>query len=147
MTDSITRSIVLKAPMARVWRALIDPGEFGLWFGVSLDRPFVVGQETTGRMVIASHAGWPWWSRTVTIEPPHRLVFVWSHVETATEDASRAPTTQVEITLEPARDGTRLTVLETGFAALPASRRAGIIRGNEQGWEIQLGNIRAHVER
>ena len=35
-TDRIEREILLKAPRARVWRALSDAEEFGDWFGVAL---------------------------------------------------------------------------------------------------------------
>jgi uncharacterized protein YndB with AHSA1/START domain len=146
MSDSITRSVEFKAPVERVWRALTDHREFGSWFRVALDGPFRVGEATTGRMTYPGYEGWPWFSVTTRMEPPHRLAFAWSHPETREEDPTAAPRTLVEITLEAVPGGTRLTVHESGFEALPPGRRAGVIRGNEEGWTIQLGHVRAHVE-
>jgi uncharacterized protein YndB with AHSA1/START domain len=40
-TDRIEKQVVLRAPMDRVWRAISDSQEFGRWFGVRIDGPFV----------------------------------------------------------------------------------------------------------
>ena len=50
-TDRIEREALLKAPLARVWRAVSDAAEFGRWFGVAFDGPFVEGERLTGRIV------------------------------------------------------------------------------------------------
>ncbi|MFL5414572.1 MAG: hypothetical protein ACJ78Y_01155, partial [Myxococcales bacterium] len=50
-TDRIQKTVFLRAPLERVWRAISDPGEFGTWFGVALDGPFVAGARVTGRIV------------------------------------------------------------------------------------------------
>ena len=42
--DRIIKTIDLKAPVARVWQALTDHREFGRWFRVALDGPFVAGE-------------------------------------------------------------------------------------------------------
>jgi uncharacterized protein YndB with AHSA1/START domain len=47
-TDRIVKQILLRAPVARVWSALTDFQEFGTWFGVRLDGPFVPGKRTSG---------------------------------------------------------------------------------------------------
>lgn len=49
-TDRIEKEIVLRAPRARVWKALTDSREFGTWFRVALDGPFEAGKRITGRM-------------------------------------------------------------------------------------------------
>jgi hypothetical protein len=59
---------------------------------------------------------------------------------------SQEPPTLVEFRLEPAAGGTRLTVVESGFDALPPHRRADARRSNEGGWEEPMRNIRAHAE-
>ena len=46
--DRIEKRIDLRAPIERVWRALTDHVEFGQWFGVALNEPFVVGRPVTG---------------------------------------------------------------------------------------------------
>src|SRR5215204_3836468 len=46
--DRIEKRVVLRAPVERVWRAISDAKQFGAWFGVDLDGPFVAGQRVTG---------------------------------------------------------------------------------------------------
>ena len=60
-------------------------------------------------------------------------------------DYSAEPPTLVVFTLEPAGEGTRLTVRESGFDALPAHRRDIALRMNDSGWAEQVQNIKAHV--
>jgi uncharacterized protein YndB with AHSA1/START domain len=146
MTDVIRKTITLKAPVARVWRALTDHREFGTWFRVALDGPFTVGEETTGRMTYPGFEGWPWLSTTIRMEEPRLFIFTWPHAEGRDDDLRHAPTTRVQFELEAAPGGTLLTVTETGFDALPEERRVSVMRGNESGWEIQLRNVQSHVE-
>ena len=47
-TDTIRKQIVLHAPRERVWRALVDSSEFGHWFGMHFDGPFVPGSPVRG---------------------------------------------------------------------------------------------------
>jgi uncharacterized protein YndB with AHSA1/START domain len=60
-------------------------------------------------------------------------------------DYSKEPRTLVTFTLEDAPGGTRLTVVESGFDAVPAARRAEALRMNAQGWEAQMKNVERHV--
>src|ERR1051326_2952233 len=48
--DKIEKQVVLNAPIDRVWRAISDATQFGAWFGVELDGPFVAGKRVTGRI-------------------------------------------------------------------------------------------------
>ena len=50
-TDKIEKKILLRAPQGRIWRALSDYQEFGHWFGVKFDRPFVSGATMSGAIV------------------------------------------------------------------------------------------------
>ena len=49
-TDKIEKKVVLRAPRERVWNAISDSKQFGTWFGVDFDGPFVAGKRITGRM-------------------------------------------------------------------------------------------------
>ncbi|WFU47680.1 SRPBCC family protein [Sinorhizobium terangae] len=142
MTDRIEKSIELNAPIEKVWHALTDHKAFGEWFRVRLDGPFVVGEKTTGEMTYPGHEGTKWTSVTERMEAPTLFSFRWPHGE----DLSTSPSTLVEFRLEPTTQGTRLTIVESGFEALPEDRRMETLRGNEGGWEIQAGNIKAYVE-
>lgn len=147
--DRIERSIVLKAPRSRVWRALTDPSEFGAWFRADLaGQRFVPGQSTRGPI---TYPGYEYVQFDVVVErmEPERY-FAWRWHPYAVEpdvDYSGEPTTLVEFTLEDTEDGgTRLTVVESGFDALPAQRRDEAYRMNSGGWEGQMDNIRAHLQ-
>ena len=87
-TDRIEKKILLKAPRARVWRALVDSKEFGRWFGVHFDGPFTPGEPITGKLVgtevnpeIAKmqkqHAGIPFNITIDRIEPERLFSFRW----------------------------------------------------------------------
>lgn len=147
MQDRIEKRIALKAPVSRVWRALTDYREFGSWFRVKLESPFVVGQETRGHI---THPGYEHLVMRVVVQrmdPERTFSFTWHPyaVDPAADYSNETPTS-VEFTLQQRADGTLLTVTESGFSALPAHRRDEAFRMNEQGWGIQMQNIAAHVD-
>ena len=146
MSDRIEKQIYIKAPIARVWRAIADHREFGTWFRVAMEGPFVAGKEARGRI---TYPGKEHLVMTVTvqrIEPERLLSFTWHpYAIDPNTDYSAEPPTLVEFILEPVADGTRLTVVESGFDALPPHRRDLAFRMNEGGWAIQVQNIAQHV--
>jgi uncharacterized protein YndB with AHSA1/START domain len=146
MTDRIERTTILKATPARVWRALTDASEFGTWFRAALDGPFVPGAWVRGRMTMPGYEHFTFDAFVVAMEPERYFAFRWPYVEPGAPAGVEPPTTLVEFRLEPVPTGTRLTVTESGFEALPEARRAAAIRDNTEGWTIQLENVRAHVE-
>jgi len=145
--DRITREIQIDADPQRVWDALTNSTEFGTWFHVKLDGPFVVGETTTGKMTYPGHEGVPWTSVTEMMEPPKRFVFRWPDCPPGEEVGPETVWLNVEFTLEPKDDGTLVTVSETGFAALSEDRRVSMLRENTEGWEIQTVNLKNYVEK
>jgi uncharacterized protein YndB with AHSA1/START domain len=147
MTDRIEKTIDLKAPLERVWTALTDPAEFGAWFRVKLENGFMPGETTRGRISYAGYEHLVWEATVVAMEQPSLFSFTWRpYAVDPTVDYSSEPFTLVEFRLEPAPGGTRLTVTESGFDALPAHRRDEAYRMNDGGWTQQVENIRVHVE-
>lgn len=142
-TDRIEKQITLDAPRSRVWRALTDVEQFNAWFGVSLATPFAPGAEVSGRINIRSyeHVTLTIWIETMEAE--RFFSFRWHPyaIETGI-DYSAEPTTLVSFTLEDAGAGTRLTIVESGFDAIPESRRAKAFTMNSNGWNGQAENIR-----
>src|SRR5260370_334232 len=55
-TDRIEKHMVLRAPRARVWRALTIAEQFGAWFRVKLEGVFPAGETIPGRLVIPASA-------------------------------------------------------------------------------------------
>jgi uncharacterized protein YndB with AHSA1/START domain len=145
-SDRIEKQIVLKSPVARVWRALTDTAEFGVWFRVNLQGAFVVGQTISGNI---THKGYEHLTMEITVEAMEtERLFAYRWHPYAIDpkvDYSKEPSTLVVFTLTQVPEGTRLSVVESGFDRLPAARRAEAFRMNDSGWTSQMQNIERHV--
>lgn len=146
MSDRIEKRIEVKAPVSRVWRAVTDYREFGTWFRVALEGPFVACQESRGRI---TYPGKEHLIMTITVqrlEPERLFSFTWHpYAIDPNTDYSSEPPTLVTFTFEPTPEGTLLTLVESGFDALPPHRRDLAFRMNDGGWAIQVQNIAQHV--
>ena len=141
--DRIEKQVTLDAPRSRVWRALTDVAQFNAWFGVKLSAPFVPGAEVSGQITIRDydHVTMTIWIEAM--EPERFFSFRWHPyaIEPGVDYAAE-PTTLVTFTLEDAGQGTRLTIVESGFDAIPESRRAKAFAMNSSGWSGQAENVR-----
>lgn len=147
MSDRIEKTADLKAPIERVWRALTDHVEFGQWFRVKIDGPFVLGEPSTGHITHPGYEHYKWEAVVTRMDEPRLFAFTWPHpADPHADNYAGSPRTTVEFRLEPIPGGTRLTVVESGFEAVPADRRAEAMRENTGGWEEQMRNVKAHVE-
>jgi uncharacterized protein YndB with AHSA1/START domain len=157
MTDRIEKQVVLRAPLERVWRAISDSEQFGQWFGVRIDGPFVAGTSVTATITgttvdeevaklqephTGSKARW----RIVAVEEPRRLAYRWHPftVDPAV-DYEQEPTTLVEFTLSERPDGVLLTIVESGFDAVPEARRSAAFEANTGGWAKQIELVRKYL--
>lgn len=148
MSDRIEKTIELKAPVSRVWRALTDHREFGTWFRVRVDGPFVVGQVSRGQITHPGFEHVRWEAVVQKMEPERLFSFTWHpYAVDPNEDYSKEPPTLVEFTLQKTATGTLLRVVESGFDKIPEKRRAEAFRMNEGGWSAQIKNIARHVEQ
>lgn len=147
MNDRIEKQIDLKAPIERVWRALTDHRQFGEWFRIKLEEPFVKGQVSRGHITYAGYEHLRWEAKIERMDEPRLFAFTWhpAAVDPSVDYSTETPTL-VEFKLEPIGDDTRLTVIESGFGALPRHRFADAMRMNSEGWAIQMQNIRDYVE-
>lgn len=146
MTDRIEKSVDLKAPVERVWRALTDHNEFGAWFRVKLEDPFVPGAVSRGRITYPGYEHVVWEARITRMDEPKYFSFTWHPYAVDPEvDYSGETPTLVEFRLEPTASGTRLTVTESGFDKIPAHRRPDALRMNDGGWAEQMRNIEGYV--
>lgn len=147
-TDRIEKQILLRAPRSRVWRALTDAKEFGHWFGFEAEGSFAPGARLEGRI---THEGYEHLRMDMTIErmEPERLVsWRWHpHAVEAGVDYSGEPTTLVVFELKEVPEGTLLTVVESGFDAIPLARRANAYRMNDEGWAAQMKAIEQHLAK
>lgn len=156
-TDRIEKQVLLKAPRERVWRALSEAGQFGTWFGVRFDGPFVEGERLTGKITptrvdaeVAAmqkpHEGMPFEWFVEKIEPMQRIAFRWHPfaIDKAI-DYSTEPMTRIVFELHDAPEGILLTVTESGFDNLPPARRAEAFTANEGGWTLQVKLVEKYI--
>ena len=144
--DRIEKIVDLAAPISRVWRAITDHEEFGTWFRVKLDGPFEVGALTTGNITYPGYEHMKWESITERMEPETLFTFSWppSAVDPDHEYPADAKVL-VEFHLEPNGEGTRLTIIESGFLQFPETKRLEVLRSNREGWDLQAENVSAYV--
>jgi uncharacterized protein YndB with AHSA1/START domain len=146
-TDRIEKTLVLRAPKGRVWRAITTPEEFGTWFKAKLGGMFVVGRTTTGQITHPGYEHLTMEMHVERIEPEDFFSYRWHpYAIDPKVDYSSEPTTLVEFRLEEVPGGTMLTIVESGFDKIPAERRNEAFRMNDKGWAGQIENIRRHVE-
>jgi uncharacterized protein YndB with AHSA1/START domain len=147
MSDRIEKRITLRAPIDRVWRAIADAPSFGTWFGIDFTgAEFVAGQHVRGRITSPGYEHLVVDALVERIEPPRLLSFRWHPNATdQSVDYEEEPRTLVEFKLKETDGGTLLTLVESGFDALPESRRADAFRGNDDGWEQQMKRIERYV--
>jgi uncharacterized protein YndB with AHSA1/START domain len=145
-TDRIEKSIVLRAPRARVWEALTSADEFGRWFGARLEGKFTPGARVAGRITTPGYEHLSFELVVERVEPEDLFSYRWHpYAVDPAVDYSSEPMTLVEFRLAEVADGTRLTVVESGFDRIPPARRAEAFRMNDQGWAGQLQNIQGYV--
>ena len=144
--NRIEKRIELKAPVSRVWRALTDYREFGEWFRVKLEGPFVPGQAARGHITYPGYEHLKMEAVVQKMEPERLFSFTWHpYAVDPKKDYSQETPTLVEFRLEKTVIGTLLTVAESGFDKVPSDRRLEAFRMNEGGWTIQMKNIESHV--
>lgn len=146
-TDQITKQIELKASQERVWAALTDYRKFGEWFRVNLEVPFVVGNKVYGQMTFPGFEHFRLEVVVIAIEPMTRFAYTWHpYAVDPKVDYSNETPTKVEFTLKTIEGGTLLTVVESGFDAVPEWRRSEAFRMNEGGWKSQMKNVEVYLE-
>ncbi len=144
--NRIEKHIDLKASPSRVWQALTDHNQFGQWFGVKLEGPFVVGKTVAGKLIYPGLEHMQWAVDVKKMEAERLFSFSWHpYAIDVTVDYSKENPTLVEFTLERISSGTHLVVTESGFEKIPADRRLEAFRMDEEGWIEQLENIAKHV--
>ena len=146
MSDRIEKQIELKASVSRVWNALTDHKQFGEWFRVNIQSPFVPGRTARGNVLYPGYEHVVWEAVIQTIEPERLFSFTWHPyaIDSAVDYSGETPTL-VEFRLQPTATGTLLTLTESGFDKIPAHRRADAFRMNDNGWTQQMKNVEVYV--
>jgi uncharacterized protein YndB with AHSA1/START domain len=156
-SDTIEKKVLLHAPLSRVWRAISDSSEFGIWFGVTFEGPFVAGAPLRGAITgtkvdpeVAKlqepREGKPFNILVEQMEPERLFSFRWHpYAIEPGMDYSSEPTTLVTFRLDETPEGVELTLTESGFDQIPLHRRAKTFAANEGGWDHQIALIAKYL--
>lgn len=145
-TDRIEKSLELRAPRARVWRAIASAKEFSAWFGLNLEGEFAEGATVRGNVTQKGYDHIKLDIHVVRIDAERYFAYRWHpYPNDVTKDYSSEPTTLVEFFLEESESGTSLRIVESGFDQLPADRREEAFRMNDGGWSGQIKSIARYV--
>lgn len=146
MEHVIEKRIHLSAPVPRVWKALTDSREFGAWFRVKFEAPFIAGHSLSGHITFPGYEHLRMDVVVKTIQPTSYFSYTWHpYAIDPQADYTQEVPTLVEFRLQEDSGGTLLTVTESGFDQLPPERYADAFRMNSRGWEQQLENMSAYV--
>ena len=145
-TDRIEKTLLLHAPQARVWQALVDAQQFGAWFGVALEGQFVPNEHIHGYLTHSEPTQIGIDILVEQIVPERFFSYRWHPYAVAPDiNSANEPMTLVAFHLTPVGQDTQLTVIESGFDQIPRERRAEAFRMNDHGWAEQITNIERYV--
>jgi uncharacterized protein YndB with AHSA1/START domain len=155
--DRIEKKVLLHASRKRVWIAISDSTEFGIWFGMKFLGPFTPGAAVGGKIVPSGpnadlatkqkkYQGLKFEILIEKMEPERLFSFRWHpYAIGPAVDYSAEPTTLVVFTLEDAEGGVLLTVTESGFDQIPLERRAKAFTANTEGWDMVTKALGEHL--
>ena len=138
--DRIERTIELAHPPEKVWAALTTAEGLAAWFG---DEAAIDLRPGGAAQMRWADEGFTARMRVERVEEPAVFAFTWGIFGLADDDPRR---TYVEFTLEPVGAGTRLTVVESGFAQLPEDARRKAYDGNTEGWAKELAELAGYLD-
>ena len=138
--DRIERTVELAHPPAKVWAALTTAEGLAAWFGNEAAIDLRPGGAARMKW---TEEGFTAEMRVERVEEPNVFGFTWPVYGLPEGDPRR---TYVEFTLEPAGAGTRLTVIESGFAQLPEDIYRKAFDGNTEGWAKELGELAGYLD-
>ena len=141
---TVTRAVTIAAPVEKVWAAITEPEHIARWFG----QRAVLDELTVGGRGVFSFDGYGDFPvRIEELEPLRAIAYRWSNDNARAldpQDVDPDRSTVFRFTLEAIPEGTRLTVVESGFGTL--ADPAGSLESNRGGWTAELDELVAYVE-
>lgn len=137
--DRIERTVDIAHPPGKVWAALTTAEGLASWFG----NEAAIDLRPGGSARMSWPDGPTADMRVERVEEPTVFGFTWGIYGLPKDDPRR---TYVEFTLEPTPAGTRLTVVESGFAQLPAEAHHTAYDGNTKGWASELSELVSYLD-
>lgn len=141
--DRIERETLIAASLERVWSLVTQPG---FWVADKASLPGTVARE--GETLLAKNPEYGDFPvRVEKVEPQTYVAYRWASAFPG-EELRADNSTLVEFTLTVEGDKTRLSVVESGFAALAGSEelRSRAVKDNTGGWPEELDALKSRAE-
>lgn len=148
VSQQLKREIVIEAEPEVVWSAVTEPEQMALWFGDAVEFDLHPGGTGTmtwkpgGRATEELDAPIEIPLQIEKVDPPRYFAFRWTHPSGV--EATTANSLLVEFTLVPEGDGTRLSVIESGFAEIERDTESEM-EAHDHGWEIHIESLRRYA--
>ena len=145
MSDTIEREITIAAPLERVWDLITQPEHVGTWFG---DAGAEIDLRPGGAVTLRWEEYGTIHGRIERLEPMTLFSYRWApYKDPGGSEPVDGNSTLIEFMLSETGEGTRLRVVESGFASLDATpeRQEELRQGNVEGWAIELGHLEEHA--
>ena len=147
LQDTINKEIEISAPRERVYAALTDPNQLSQWFPDAVE-----GEIKPGERPVFDFGEYGRHSAYVVATDPYSYVaYRWIpgsiHVpEGFVGDVLSEPNTLCEFFLDEMDGGTRVRLVESGFASLPSEFYAKSIEDNTSGWDVMIFRLKTFIE-
>ncbi len=140
--DQIESVLELPHPQQKVWQAITTPEGLNQWFGNRVTMTLEEGSPILFEWDEYGQAG----GVIQTVDPMTRFAYRW-RANGVPENVAMNGTNSTLVTFEltPTATGTKLRVLETGFASLDPSLRERAFRENSSGWASELEELVAYL--
>ena len=145
--DRVERETFVKASRERVWAVITEPQHVGSWFGSGEPAEIDLRPGGIMRLDHGEYGIFP--TLIVTVDEPRHFAYRWASAFPG-EVADETNSTLVEFFLEPEAEGTRVRVVESGFAGLtipPGRESTAGFDSHDEGWRGMLDNLREHAEK
>ncbi len=142
--DEIRSDFVVRAPRSKVWWALTTEEGWTGWFSDAVDGKFAIGET-----IVMEFTGYgKGEAKIVELDPERRLAFRWHPGDEERDgDSPDSEMTLVAFELGDHAEGTMVTMVESGFNAIPEGRRKRCLDGNTEGWNWELDQMVAWLEQ
>ena len=141
--NEIRSEMMLKASVDKVWDALTTHDGWTGWFSYGVEGEFAVGETLT--LDFGPYGDC--FAVVKTMSPKSEFAYQWHPGSGGPiTDENESEMTTVQFSLEPIAEGTKLTMVESGFVNIPEARRAHAFAENDGGWKSELPKLVTLVE-
>lgn len=137
---AVERSIWIAAPRERVWRAITDPAQMEHWFSPGTSWQMSALEVGAKLFTPEPETGAELYTQLIQqVDPPERFA-----IQTIPEPSGSYQVTTY--TLREEKQGTRLTVIHSGYETMPEEARWNAMEQNAFGFGMMLENVKAYIQ-